>query len=251
MITIIELDECESTNDEAWKYAPQTTLVVAHRQTRGRGRQGRSWASGLYGNVMVSLAVAPPEKHLTWMPLAAGVAAVEALEQTCSLVNQPLDPRIRLKWPNDILFEDCKMGGVLSESRVIGERANALVIGLGLNFIEAPKIEGIKTASLLENTLNTNLSSTQVSAMRWFFIREWATKLLAWNRELSAGNAQLLRDTWLNRAKLDQYPDLTVHDRKGTLVQLHALGLDGDGRLRARISNSKIIVLDQPDSIAL
>lgn len=270
---LLEFDVCESTNDEAWKLFSRTgdsaqapaedfcpTVVVAHRQNKGRGRQGRAWQSQIEGNILASLAMQAPERNLGWLPLAAGVAAIEATHHACQLAGAGVDAStlegLRLKWPNDVMWNDAKLGGILCESRFTGERAVGAVVGMGLNVAGAPAIGGLKTASLVQDALAGSgglANPALVAAMRWFLIREWALRLLSWSAELSderEGGLERLRAAWKKFARLDRFASLTVHDRSGLTVRLKALDLDADGRLRAVAENGAIVHLNQADSMS-
>lgn len=117
-----------STNDDARELAlagaPHGASVLALRQEAGRGRAGRAFASpegGLYLSVVLRPRAPPAQWGL--LPLAVGLAAAEALEAR--------GHRVALKWPNDLLTEAGKVGGVLVETR-LGEPPFA-VAGLGIN----------------------------------------------------------------------------------------------------------------------
>lgn len=246
MIRLIQLETCESTNDEAWKHLPETTLVVTKRQTRGRGRQGRSWSDD-EGNIMASLAITPPENlgdGLMWVPIAAGVSAAEAIE-LLSLKAAPsaaLDG-LRLKWPNDLMWEGSKMGGILCESRFSGDKISGIVIGIGLNLKTAPQLSDMATAALFEKVDALTQSKDDV---RGRLLGVWADRVEYWLAELEAKRVEQLRKTWLRFAKLEKFPEFRVHDRNGNTLKLRALDLDSSGRLKAEGTGSKIVYLDQP-----
>lgn len=237
MIKLIQLETCESTNDEAWKQLPETTLVVARHQTRGRGRQGRTWKDD-EGNIMASLVFKPDQRllpKLLWLPLAAGVAALDAITLSCGKIPEEL----RLKWPNDIMWGDAKMGGILCESRLAGENVAGLVVGLGLNLKKAPEVSEMRTTSLADHIPDLAKNA------RDLILNNWSDRVLFWIEALTQNQADDLRSTWLRYAKLERFPDFSVHDDKGERVKLKALDLDAGGRLKASL-NSKIIYLDQP-----
>lgn len=128
-----EKDETASTNDDARELAlagaPHGTAVLARAQTRGRGRAGRSFASppgGLYLSVVLRPR-APPHRWAL-LPLVAGARVAATLGA--------LGHDARVKWPNDILLGDKKLGGILVESR-LGAQPFA-VVGVGLNLGTAP-----------------------------------------------------------------------------------------------------------------
>ena len=123
----------KSTQDELRRLAeagaPEGTVVLAERQTAGRGRQGRRWQSpggGLYFSLL--LRPAYPLDRLPLLPLAAGVGLVRAAGVG------------GLKWPNDLsVFVDGelkKLGGVLLEAQVLGEELHYALLGVGLNVAE-------------------------------------------------------------------------------------------------------------------
>ncbi|MBI3543596.1 MAG: biotin--[acetyl-CoA-carboxylase] ligase [Deltaproteobacteria bacterium] len=235
MMKLVQLETCESTNDEAWKHLPETTLVVTRHQTRGRGRQGRKWEDDA-GNIMASLALAPIDglsERLTWLPLAAGVAAGEMLSVTAGRDLAGL----RLKWPNDVMWEDAKMGGLLCETRFSGERLVGVVVGFGLNVERAPDVAGMKTACVGAHAKDFD---------RARFLGLWADRVQYWAEELAQGRTSKLREAWLRLAKLERFPAFTVHDASGETVKLTALDLDDAGRLKAQAGPSKIVFLDQP-----
>lgn len=116
--------ELDSTNrvaaDLARAGAPDGVVVGADHQTAGRGRRGRSWESRPGASLLVSVILRPAPALVT---LAAGVAAAEA----CA------PKEVGLKWPNDLMLGDAKLGGILSE--LVGDAA---IVGLGLNLSWAP-----------------------------------------------------------------------------------------------------------------
>jgi BirA family transcriptional regulator, biotin operon repressor / biotin---[acetyl-CoA-carboxylase] ligase len=114
---IVRVGSVASTQELALSH-PIGTLVVADHQEAGRGRLGRRWEAPP-GTALLASFVMP---FHALAPLAAGVAAAEA----CG-------PQVRLKWPNDLLLEDRKLGGILVEAS--GERC---VVGIGINLSWAP-----------------------------------------------------------------------------------------------------------------
>ena len=133
----IELfDSIPSTNREAVRLAQANvehgTVVVADCQTAGRGRLSRNWFSPPGANLYCSviLKAARPADRLTewlsWLPLISALAAAEAIEAVSSL-------HVSVKWPNDLLISERKVGGILCESGAGTGSAPFQVIGIGLN----------------------------------------------------------------------------------------------------------------------
>lgn len=125
-------DELASTNDLAKELAvhgvPEGTLVVAESQTRGRGRLGRQWDSPPGTGLYVSLLLRPelPPTEMPQITLTTAVAVARAVRRVTGLT-----PGI--KWPNDLLLNGKKLGGILTEMETESDRIRHLVVGLGLN----------------------------------------------------------------------------------------------------------------------
>lgn len=127
------LAECDSSNSRlmarAEAGAPSGTVIVAERQTAGRGRRGRHWASAPGDSLTFSLLWRfPPDTALDGLSLAVGVALARALEDLGI-------EDIRLKWPNDVLLHGRKLAGILIELVAPPRAAQgpAAIIGIGLN----------------------------------------------------------------------------------------------------------------------
>ncbi|MBS0663202.1 MAG: biotin--[acetyl-CoA-carboxylase] ligase [Verrucomicrobia bacterium] len=126
------LEEVDSTNDEAARQLSTGRtapfVIIARRQTRGRGRLGRTWHSEANGNLYASFAFRPqlPPARMPTFTLWMGVNICELIANFCRTA-----PGI--KWPNDILFDGRKAGGMLTEARVDADQIRDLVFGLGLN----------------------------------------------------------------------------------------------------------------------
>ena len=142
---ILHIDEVGSTNAEAMQLAQYGEMgpvwIRAARQTEGRGRSGRQWASEP-GNLFASLLMrlrSPARAYQ--LSLVAGVAVVEAIRNAVAF--EP-DADVRLKWPNDILVGDAKTGGILVESSTVPETADSpggfvAVVGIGVNLVSHPQ----------------------------------------------------------------------------------------------------------------
>ena len=134
---IVSRSEMGSTQELARELAekdgPEGCLVVAERQSQGRGRRGRSWAS-LPGSIAMSVIFRPPLEpwRVSHFPLLAGVAAARAISASTGL--RPL-----LKWPNDVLINDRKAVGILAEMNADAESIAYILLGLGLNVNAADK----------------------------------------------------------------------------------------------------------------
>jgi BirA family biotin operon repressor/biotin-[acetyl-CoA-carboxylase] ligase len=126
------LESVDSTNDyvarEARTGAAEGLVVVADHQEAGRGRWGRRWEAPRGSSLLVSVLLRPglPAGRLHLLGVVAALSAADA----CGAVARV---EARLKWPNDLVVEGRKLGGVLVETELSQGRARAAVAGIGLN----------------------------------------------------------------------------------------------------------------------
>ncbi len=129
---ILILEEAGSTNEEALRLAREGAAhgaaVVAKRQTRGRGRQGRVWES-LEGNLHLSIIVRPVDVQPERLPQLSFVAALACRDA----LDEAGVPAVQFKWPNDLLLKGRKFGGILLEGA-----SDVVIIGIGLNVADYP-----------------------------------------------------------------------------------------------------------------
>lgn len=132
MSKIIYFKETDSTNNQAKRLAMEGaehgTLVVADRQTAGKGRLGRSWTSPAGTGIFMSLILKPAFKpeHASMLTLVAALATAKALEQETGL--KPM-----IKWPNDLVVNKKKVTGILTEMSADVEHIDYVVVGIGIN----------------------------------------------------------------------------------------------------------------------
>jgi len=106
----------------------QGLVLAAEHQTAGRGRLGREWVTPARSSLTVSFLLVPggvPPERWPWLPLLTGVAAAAAVRRVTGV-------EVTLKWPNDVLADDHKLGGILLE-RVEHDGSAAAVVGIGIN----------------------------------------------------------------------------------------------------------------------
>ncbi|HEX6727486.1 MAG TPA: biotin--[acetyl-CoA-carboxylase] ligase [Nitrospira sp.] len=125
-----------STNREALSLAQNGavhgTVVIAESQSGGYGRHGRAWFSPPGFNIYCSVIVRGMghnlslSQWLSWVPLVSALAVTEAVQQIMAV-------SLSLKWPNDLLLSERKVGGILCESSFATTNDPVVVIGIGLN----------------------------------------------------------------------------------------------------------------------
>jgi len=164
------LDIVDSTNTYAKKLAldgcAEGTVVVAERQTSGKGRMGRTWNLANNSGVWMSIVLRPdilPEQVQT-ITFAASVAVVKAIESVAGV-------KCGIKWPNDVILDGKKVCGILTEMSSETDRINFIVVGIGINVNhdeddftgelkdKATSLKAsIKKKNMTKNTLNLNRS---------------------------------------------------------------------------------------------
>lgn len=122
---VVVLDSTESTQDVARAADLNGTIVIAWRQTAGRGRLGRSWLDT--GEDGLALSCALPRMEGERVSIQVALAAAIAIERACTDATATA-PRVGLKWPNDLFLAGKKIGGVLIE-----RESARTVIGIGIN----------------------------------------------------------------------------------------------------------------------
>ncbi|MEM9136559.1 MAG: biotin--[acetyl-CoA-carboxylase] ligase [Cyanobacteria bacterium P01_F01_bin.42] len=138
------------------KGATPGAVVIAAQQTAGRGQRSRSWVSPI-GGLYMSVAIAPnlPASQTARLTMASawGIAAGLRRHQV----------PVRLKWPNDLYLDQKKLGGILTETSVQGSQVYRAIVGIGLNWRNAPPPNGI-ALSHPSVTLNPPLTSLETLA---------------------------------------------------------------------------------------
>jgi BirA family biotin operon repressor/biotin-[acetyl-CoA-carboxylase] ligase len=125
-------DETESTNDVAFSLGiagvPEGTVVLADSQRGGKGRFQRSWHSPPAANIYTSIILRPEIllPNASQIPILAGVAVAEVLDKYCP-------GKISLKWPNDVLINEKKISGILSQAKITANQLNFIILGIGIN----------------------------------------------------------------------------------------------------------------------
>lgn len=231
---IVALDTVDSTNDEAMRLLGQGVapplVVMSHEQTRGRGRMGREWLSEPNGNLYLTFALQPkiPPARLASITPWIGVNLCHFIASYCRISPQ-------IKWPNDLLLNGRKAGGILTEARIDTDRIRDLVIGFGLNLTRPAagwKGELAHRAIALSEATNSPLDVNHFAAAL-------VGRVLTACREFTANRHESrLLELW---ARYD-----SLRDREITLlfgrdeITGTAAGIDPDGSLLLRNSSGNI-----------
>jgi BirA family biotin operon repressor/biotin-[acetyl-CoA-carboxylase] ligase len=225
--TLHILAHTPSTNDEAKilarKGAPEGTVVLAERQTKGRGRQGRTFVSPAGVGIYLSLLVRPfvETPRLPQLTLLVAVATAEALSEASALP-------VSLKWPNDVELYGKKVAGILTEAVIDVGAPPVVVIGIGINVNTS--LEHFPPA------LRPRVTSLALVAGHPFSRHQLIATLLAHLERLyhtfQQGGMSYILERWRHygniigrRVRFSQAIDI----KEGTVV-----GLDADGALLVR-----------------
>lgn len=129
---IYYFDTVSSTMDIAtelgMKGSPCGTVVLAESQTKGRGRLGRAWSSPKYKGIYLSLLLRPK-----MLPNQTSILTLMSAVSICEAIKEITGLETKIKWPNDILIHNKKLGGILTELNAEMDSIRFVVIGIGLN----------------------------------------------------------------------------------------------------------------------
>jgi BirA family transcriptional regulator, biotin operon repressor / biotin---[acetyl-CoA-carboxylase] ligase len=223
---IIHYVSLTSTMDEAARMAaegaPEGLVVIADRQTAGRGRHNRRWVSQDGQDILISVLLYPRPGITAQMTVLGALSAAQAVEEVAGV-------RPSLKWPNDVLVAGKKICGVLTESLQTGTEVSA-VIGIGLNVNMGPaeySERGLSATSLSAVAGRPMSRLNAFSALLRSIDRNYA-RLVAGDSLVPDWSARL--ETLGKRVTVTAQSG-NPHNR--TLSGL-ATGVDGSGRLLVR-----------------
>ncbi len=222
---LVRIGELGSTNDLARVMAdaglPEGAVVVARRQTQGRGRHGRPWSSPA-GGLWCSF-VLRPARDAGWgrLSLAIGVATCEAVDHVAGV-------RSAIRWPNDVVINGRKVAGILLEGA-----SNAIVVGIGIN-ANVPS-ETLPPAVRLGAASLHDLAGRPVDLDA--LLETLRARVASWYAAWAAGGTQVL-EAWAAR-------DATrgtqiVAESQGGTIDGTADGVDPDGALRVRLPGGDV-----------
>ncbi len=204
---------------------PEGLVIVAERQTAGRGRMGRHWESPARAGLTVSVLLRPaghavPVDRYGWLPLLAGVALVEAVTRLTELAP-------KLKWPNDLMLDGRKCAGILAETQPAPGAPPAVVVGIGLNVTMRPDELPIPEATSL---LLAGAKATDRDPLLREVLRRFEQHYLAWCAAGGDAEASGLRAAYrADCATIGRKVRVTVPG--GGELSGQAVDVDTEGRL--------------------
>jgi BirA family transcriptional regulator, biotin operon repressor / biotin---[acetyl-CoA-carboxylase] ligase len=219
------LDTVDSTNTEVTRWLGHSgssgLVCCAEQQTAGRGRRGRQWVSPYAGNLYLSLLweFNQGAAALEGLSLAVGVAVARAL-RACEV------PAVQLKWPNDVLYDRAKLGGILLEMSGDAAGSCRVVIGIGLNVAMPQSAAG----AIDQAWTDIRSICAQSPPSRNRLLAALLDELLPLAADFEQHGFARWRDEWL---ALDAFAGTSVvlHTGSGQLAGV-ARGVDERGALR-------------------
>lgn len=242
--TIRWVERTDSTNVDLLELARSNAgqlirpwILGAHLQDRGRGRAGRTWENRRGGHLMFSCAfdVFLPARQLPTLSPLAGVAVTEALRALLPIHDQP---KLSMKWPNDILWHDAKLAGILTEvtrasTSTFSRDHHVVIIGIGLN---------LNHARALSHALNRQVADwseivAEVPVLKHISAIELAAQIAkSWYQALNEVTAFGFKDLIKRYRRVDGLFDraLDIVDNGRTLYSGVGAGINEHGQLLLR-----------------
>ena len=226
---LIWLPACASTNSEAQALIVQNRAsdgctIITDFQTAGRGQRGNQWEAAPAENLMLSVIWQPAFLVAAQQFQLSQAVALGVHDWASSLLGT--DPKLKLKWPNDLYYVDQKLGGILIENSLSGAKIQHSIVGIGLNINEQ------------RFAVTTATSIGQLTG-RAYAREELAARLLECLEQrylqLRAGQVGRLRQAYLQALYRYQKTHLFIVD--GRQVSGQIVGVEEDGRLAVAIGN--------------
>ncbi|MFI5157515.1 MAG: biotin--[acetyl-CoA-carboxylase] ligase [Sphingobacteriales bacterium] len=223
---LITLKEVDSTNNflkntlSNSKPLPEGTVIMAESQYAGRGQQQNRWHSDAGKNLTFSSLLKPS---------FLAISNQFDLNRTISLgVYDALYPLLgkglKIKWPNDIYYNDMKLGGMLIENAIQGNQIKHSIIGIGLNINQDNFPESVPNAASIKQILQRDYDLRQI-------LSDICSHIEAWYLKLKAGRVDVVRKEYLSRLYW-----------LGENKRFRVSGIDFDGTIESVMDNGLLVV---------
>ncbi len=238
------LERCESTSTWAIQHPDllqHGDVVYTQQQTAGRAQQGRRWYTPPGGLAASFILDNLSASQLTGLSLVAGLAVIYAIEDLLP----DLEHQLGLKWPNDIIVQDCKLAGILCEA-ISSRRATRVVVGIGLNHRVEFAAANLTLAevghpiSLHQLCPDSALPNQLTLLERLRHYLGQASALVAQGSGIAAFLPALRQRDWLLNRQIGWQADAASSADPAGLVTAQAAGLDDWGRLLLRQTDGQL-----------
>ncbi|WP_338407667.1 biotin--[acetyl-CoA-carboxylase] ligase [uncultured Flavobacterium sp.] len=232
---LIKLGAIDSTNEflkglSSNQVLENFTVVSAENQTNGKGQMGSVWTSEPSTNLIMSVLVKDflmDTNHLFDVNIAASVAVIQALE----ILNIP---KLSIKWPNDIMSYNKKIGGILIENSIKSDGTIISIVGLGLN-VNQTNFENLPKASSLAVTCNTNFDKEKILLK---IMEKLEQNIQSWNQ-----NSVLLWSEYSNKLFKKGIPMLFEDQNKQNFMGI-IQGVSSIGKLEVLLEDDLVSEFD-------
>ncbi len=203
------------------------TVIVAKKQTKGRGQMGTSWLSEANKNLLCSVFVrfnSFPTTHKVLVNYAVSIAIVNVL-------NSYKIPKVTIKWPNDILSSNKKLCGILVENVMQKDEIKSSIIGVGLNVNQLNFPTNFNATSLLKET------QTEVDLDE--LLNKLITELKIQISYITNASTNVLKKNYLKNLHKKNTPAM-FKDSEGVLFMGKIVGVSPVGKLQVELENDSI-----------
>jgi len=233
---IIKVNATESTNTLAREWVQsnknsEAICISTYQQTKGRGQRGATWVSNAGENLTFSVVFPfPPVSLKDQFLISAGVGL-----QIISALNELKINNLKLKWPNDIMAESNKIGGVLIENIISNHKITAAIIGIGLN-VNQVSFANLPKASSLKNLTGIVYSTEEVLEI---ILKKLEQMILPKADSYFSGLLIKYEDILFRKNKAS-----TFQLKDGSLLTGIILGVTPTGLLKIQVEDEELLTFD-------
>ena len=189
-------DEIDSTNEEAKRIEgiEDFHIFISEKQTKGRGRHGKKWSSPNTGNIYMTICTSQNTSRISPISIITGLICKKSIDKLIKKSS------IMLKWPNDILFNDKKIGGILVETEINKENIKTIIgIGINLNINKEESWWGDLSKFALESKRNELINLILTEFLNIFdnsydnWVDDWKKSCMHINKEIEIFDGEHLQ----------------------------------------------------------
>ncbi len=226
-ITIIRHNRLDSTNEEAKRLIAEKklkdkTVIITSEQLAGKGQYGSCWISETRQNLLMSIVLCPDfitiEKQF-YLNIALALACANAL-------NEYSANTVLIKWPNDLILKNRKVGGILIEQIITGQKINYCIAGIGLNINQQSFPNSLPLAASLSSLENKTFPLNEI-------LHNVLSHILAVYEKLKENAFGELKQDYLRH--LIGFEKMRVYKWQGKLVHGKIVGVTNEGKLQMKI----------------
>ena len=210
---ILYLPETKSTNDDIWEnFNNDHLIIITDNQTAGKGQRGREWISQQFKSLTFSIGILDDNKNSKLISLKSAISIAKTINDLTGL-------DALIKWPNDILINNKKVAGILTESKIKNDK-RIINIGIGINVNNE--------SNELEN-VNQPATSLMIESNNKFSREILLANLIKCIDSILYKNNMAIINDW-NKLCAHKNTLITFHNYKNKLIKGKFIGIDKEGR---------------------